>query len=532
MQIIASLQDVPKTPPHSASNVPPSNLPTTPNPESKIPLIPSNTAASLTPNSLLMTCRVLVTAPDGSTVNARALLDSASSASFVSERLAKSLCLPRLHQTTTISGVAGLTRSSLQALTNLTISSTQDGGKFEITAIVVPRVTCDLPVHPVSFGSSWNHLTDIPLADPDFGCPGRIDLLLGVDVFTEALLQGRRVGPDGTPSAFETVFGWVLAGSTNQLNSESLVTSHHTLTVTGDDLLQKFWEVEESMKYESNLSPEEKSVVQHFENNHYRAIDGRFIVPLPKKPHAPPLGESRSHAVRRFLALERSLHGRNEFEAFAAVMQEYFDMKHAESVPTADLDKPYQSVFYLPMHAVKKESSTTTKIRAVFDASAKSSSNVSLNDILLVGPTIHSSLIDVLLRFRLHRIALTADVSKMYRAVELIESDRDLHRFVWRSKMDEPLKDYRMTRVTFGVSASSFAANMSVKRNSLDYALEFPEAADAVERAFYVDDCLAGANSVEETIVLRQQLQNLFAKGGFLLQVEFQRSHCLALHIT
>ena len=171
------------------------------------------------------------------------------------------------------------------------------------------------------------------------------------------------------------------------------------------------------------------------------------------------------------------------------------------------------------MHAVKKESSTTTKIRAVFDASAKSSSNVSLNDIiLLVGPTIHSSLIEVLLRFRLHRIALTADVSKMYRAVELIESDRDLHRFVWRSKMDEPLKDYRMTRVTFGVSASFFAANMSVKRNSLDYALEFPEAADAVERAFYVDDCLAGANSVEETIVLRQQLQNLFAKGGFLLR--------------
>ena len=123
-------------------------------------------------------------------------------------------------------------------------------------------------------------------------------------------------------------------------------------------------------------------------------------------------------------------------------------MKHAEPVPTADLDKPPQNVFYLPMHAVKKESSSTTKIRAVFDASAKSSSNVSLNDILLVGPTVHSSLIDVLLRFRLHRIALTADVSRMYRAIELVESDRDLHRFVWRSDPDNPLQDYRMTRVT------------------------------------------------------------------------------------
>ena len=78
-------------------------------------------------------------------------------------------------------------------------------------AIVVPRVTCDLPVHLITFSPSWTHLYDIPLADPDFGCPGRVDILLGVDVFTAALLHGRRVGPSGTPVAFETVFGWALA---------------------------------------------------------------------------------------------------------------------------------------------------------------------------------------------------------------------------------------------------------------------------------------------------------------------------------
>ena len=314
------------------------------------------------------------------------------------------------------------------------------------------------------------------------------------------------------------MFGWVLAGSTNQSAPDSVVTTHHAFITSGDDLLRNFWEIEENTRHESNLSPEERSVVQHFQRNHRRAPDGRFIVPLPKKPHVPSLGESRSHAVRRFLSLERSLRAKNEFETFDSVMQEYLDLKHAEPVPTADLDNSTHNVFYLPMHAVKKESSTTTKIRAVFDASAKSSSNVSLNDILLVGPTVHSSLIDVLLRFRLHRIALTADVSKMYRAIELVEYDRDLHRFVWRSNPNEPLKDYRMTRVTFGVSASSFAANMSVKRNAMDHALEFPKAASVVETAFYVDDCLTGANSVEEAIELHQQLLNLFARGGFLLR--------------
>ena len=194
------------------------------------------------------------------------------------------------------------------------------------------------------------------------------------------------------------------------------VTSHHTFVTPDDDLLRQYWEIEGNTEYDTNLSPEEGCVVQHFEKNHRRTPHGRFIVPLPKKPHAPPLGESRSQSVRRFLLLECSLRGNNEFVTFNSVMQEYFDMKHAEPVPTSDMDKPPQDGFYLPMHAMKKESSTTTKVRAVCDASAKSSSSVSLNYILLVGPTVHPSLVGVLLRFRLHQIALTANVSRMYRA--------------------------------------------------------------------------------------------------------------------
>ena len=240
-------------PHHTLLHIDNSPTSTTPNPSPKTPHVSGTAAASLAPKSLLMTCRILVEAPDGSTVNTRALLDSASSASFVSEKLVKSLCLPRLHQTTTICGVAGLTRNSLQYLTNLTISSPRTNCKFNITAIVVPRVTCDLTVRPVSFGPTWTYLNDVPLADPHCGTPGRSDSLLCVDVFTSSLLHGRRIGPPGTPAAFETVFGWVLAGSTNQPTPGSFVTSHCTLIATGDDLLQQFWEIEENPKHESNL---------------------------------------------------------------------------------------------------------------------------------------------------------------------------------------------------------------------------------------------------------------------------------------
>ena len=80
-------------------------------------------------------------------------------------------------------------------------------------------------------------------------------------------------------------------------------------------------------------------------------------------------------------------------------MNEYIKLGHAEPVPCTDLDKPVSEVFYLPMHSVRKESSMTTKIRAVFDASMKTASGVSLNDTLMVGPTVHPSIVHVLIRF-------------------------------------------------------------------------------------------------------------------------------------
>ena len=140
-----------------------------------------------------------------------------------------------------------------------------------------------------------------------------------------------------------------------------------------------------------------------------------------------------------------------------------------------DLEKAVSEVLCLPMHVVHKDSSSTTKLHAVFDTSAPSSTGISLNDILLVGPTVHSSLNDVLLHFHMHHIALTAKVSHMYHGVFLDAADKDLHCFVWRSSPSEPLCNYRMTQVTFGVAALSYmyASNMAVKQNALDLALPF-----------------------------------------------------------
>ena len=259
------------------------------------PVVPvsSSMASSVACDSLLMTCRVHIEAPDGSVVEARALLDSASSASFISDRLASSLSLPRSNRMVSISGIAGLSHHTQNHATALfTVRSATKS--FEVAAIVVPRVTRDLPFHPVPFSSSWTHLLDLPLADPNFGQPGRIDILFGVDVYVEVLLRGRQTGAPDAPVAFETEFGWVLAGTTGQSSSQpaTTLTTLHVAHQATDDLIRKFWETEETPSSITSLTPEEKFFVDHFKANHSRDETGRFTVPLPHKISPPILGES------------------------------------------------------------------------------------------------------------------------------------------------------------------------------------------------------------------------------------------------
>ena len=384
--------------------------------------------------------------------------------SFVSERVAQALRLRRSSQVVRICGITGFSlENNNRSITSFKIASVHTPSRqLGVNAVIVPHVTCDLPTHPVPLNPEWEHIKGLLLADPEFGEPGNIDVLLGVETFVDIIRHGRRKGRQGSPTAIETTFGWVLAGNTN-IGGSNIVTSHHVSVLTGDDLLRQFWDVEEKSVANSTLTPEERTVLHHFDAHHSRDSEGRFLVPLPKRSMATKLGESRAQAVRRFISFERAMHAKGEFEEVHKVIEEYFVNKHAEPVPQVDLEKPPSEVFYLPIHVVRKESSTTTKVRAVFDASAKTSTGISLNDILLVGPTVHTPLVDVLVRFRTYRVALIADVSRMYRAIRLTDADKDLHRFVWRSSPAAPLSDFRMTRVTFGVSSSSFVANMCIK---------------------------------------------------------------------
>ena len=157
--------------------------------------------------------------------------------------------------------VGGLSHSSpIKSVTSFQVSPTQSPNeKFTVTAVIVPKVTCDLPRYHVPFDCRWSHLSDIELADPEFGIPGQIDVLLGVDVFVEVLLHGRWVGPPHTSVAIETKFGWIIAGAADTEGLADVV-SHYT--ITDPDMLKRFWEIEELPRTDSACwSMEERTVV-------------------------------------------------------------------------------------------------------------------------------------------------------------------------------------------------------------------------------------------------------------------------------
>ena len=153
----------------------------------------------------------------------------------------------------------------------------------------------------------------------------------------------------------------------------------------------------------------------------------------------------------------------------------------------------------------------------VFSASAKSSTGVSLNDMLQLGPSLYPLLPTIITRFRMNIVSVSADISKMFHEIGLQLGDRDIHRFLLATEGGAVI-DHRMKRLTFGVTSSPFLATKVLQQVAKDYQAEFPRAAKTIKESFYVDDCLVGTDTVEEAVSLRAELNQLLQKGRMTLR--------------
>lgn len=148
--------------------------------------------------------------------------------------------------------------------------------------------------------------------------------------------------------------------------------------------------------------------------------------------------------------------------------------------------------YFIPHSCVIKPDSTSTKLRVVFDASAKTSNGYSLNDTLLSGPAIQIEQFDLLLDFRCHDKVVMADVTKMYRQVYLHELDSWFQCILWRNDPSEAIQAYRLKTVTYGEAASSFLACRALHQVGEEIRSQQPRVAELIQRCFYVDNLMMG----------------------------------------
>ncbi|KXJ70776.1 hypothetical protein RP20_CCG022513 [Aedes albopictus] len=465
-------------------------------------------------NSLLMTAVVNILDSNGKFHPCRAFLDCGSQAHLISARLLQMLKLPHIPAKVEIIGANGK-KTTLNNMAKTEIRSIHSDYHAQIECLVTARITGVMPSRKINT-QFWSIPPGLPLADPTFHIPGEIDLLIGIKLFFQLLMPNQLKISNDLPILQETRLGWVVAGAMDDENVDLIYNRQQCHAVILEPLnktMEKFWFLE-SVGSSPLLSNEEQQCESKYCSTTTRDINGRYIVQLPLKDTASNLKSNRSLALRRFFMLEQRLKKKYEMkELYGKFIDEYKQLGHCQRVNELD-DTPGKITYYLPHHAVLKPSSSTTKLRVVFDASAKSS-GVSLNETLMIGPTVQDDLFSILLRFRRHRYAFTADISKMYRQIRIDPSQTSLQRIFWRKEPTDPLEVLEMTTVTYGTSSAPFLATRTLKQLAIDETKRYPVAAKIVEEDFYVDDVLSGADTVEDAIQSRLELTHLLHSGGF-----------------
>ncbi|XP_055706055.1 uncharacterized protein LOC129803485 [Phlebotomus papatasi] len=465
---------------------------------------------------LLPTVQILVSDVWGRQLKCRALLDSCSQINCITRSFAQRLELPFKNSGQDIKGLGLATTETSQALT-ISINSLYEPFTVIAECVVLNHITNDQPSVPVS--QKVQIPSNLFLADPVFHKPGKIDILLGAGVFMKAI---RTHQISGNPSLMETAFGYIIAGD---CPGPAPTTNHSHLAtclcvVRPEDSLhtnmEKFWNIEEVGDGQRLLSPEEQKCENHFKLHTTRNGEGRFIVNLPIHGDLNRLGNSREVAEKRFRCTEQRLQKNNQlYEHYRDFMREYESLGHMRLLPEG-YTSPRPAV-YLCHHPVIKDS-TSTPVRVVFDASAKTSSGESLNSVLMVGGKTQEDIFDILLRYRQHNVVLRADVQKMYRQIEVCDADQNMQRILWRESPKEPLKTYLLKTVTYGTACAPFLATRCLRQLAEDEQQSFPMAAEITMRDFYVDDVLTGTSTVEEAKELQRQLSLMLSQGGFKLK--------------
>ena len=333
-------------------------------------------------------------------------------------------------------------------------------------------------------------------------------------------------GSQGEPVARRGPLGWTCIGPPEK-NGKSIVRSHVMRTLCTkqatifanpdccnlDETLRNFWEIERGGT-EANtkiLTQEEKSALSKVGES-LQIVDGRYQVGTPWKKAQPQLPNNRTMAITRLRSTEKNLMKNPTVgEEYQSTIEAYLKKGYIRKIDPA---KELPGAWYLTHFPIVRMDKSTTKVRIVFDCSAKHD-GMSLNDVIHAGPKLQQDLFNVLMRFRRNPVAVACDIKEMYLQIEIAMEDRPYFRMFWRD-LDagrEP-EEYKFSRVVFGKNSAPMEAQFVAQENARKYRDLYSLAAETVLKSTYMDDSIDSVESEEEGVKLYYELKELWAKAS------------------
>ena len=395
----------------------------------------------------------------------------------------------------------------------------QDGSDIEVSALTFPTI-CAPPATAVQ-PPSCVELDGLELADQaDTEGTDSIDILIGSDHYWD-IVTGEVVRGNG-PVAIHSRLGWLLSGPIQQnpphvICNLALQGPYSTPTQGGQDELisnlQHFWHTESlGISEQSSAEKEFKAIIR------YDVSESRYVVSLPWTSL-----EISSNNYKECLACLNLLKARllkdgNLLQEYNGTFTQQLLSGIIESVPKLQEEEKHS--FYLPHHGVLRQDKETTKLRIVFDGSAKTESQLSLNDCLDKGPNHTPLIFHILLRFRLFYVGLVADIEKAFHQISIEKSDRDMLRFLWfeDNEFKTDIVHYRFCRLPFGLRSSPAILNSVIQKHLSQYSGSYAHVAKLLAHSFYVDDFIGGAASVQEGEEIYEASRRIMSEGGFNLR--------------
>ncbi|KAL4083557.1 hypothetical protein QTP88_028873 [Uroleucon formosanum] len=462
---------------------------------------------------LLGTALVHVRDRSGSWHTLRALVDCASQISAITDVCVTRLGLKRSRWTAPISGLSGTSVVNVLGRVDCVVQPRfSSEPALSVRAWILPTITGDLPKQSLSSGIK-DRYSNLALADPHFDVSSPVDLLLGGDVYA-SIMDGRKVSIDNAlPSAFSSIFGWILIGPVSDSETRAYQSLPVCMTLSLECLMDKFWQVEEPAMVPSTFT-DNGQCEKLFSEQMGRLPSGRFSVPLPFRSQvsSETFVGSREVAARRFEMLERKLSSNPKLKSlYDKFMSDYISLGHMSLAQSP-------GHYFIPHHAIFRPEIDDSKIRVVFDASARGFRGPSLNQCLFPGPKLHQDIIDILIRFRVSKHVFTTDICKMYRQILVKPEHRKFQHVLWRASPHDAVREYELHTVTYGVNCAPFLALRVLQYIASNDCEHFDSVRHALLRQTYVDDICTGADSIAELLQVQSDLIGVLKKSGLELK--------------